>query len=705
MGQDSPINIAADRYQIEGEIGRGGMGVVLRAHDRVLNIRVAIKVLGSDHTGLGAARLQREATAAGKLTHQNIARILDFGQTSDSIPYMVMEYLEGQSLSDLIKIETRLEWRKALPIFAQLASATSYAHQSGVIHRDIKPSNVILVDWGTAACQAKLLDFGVAKIFDTEQTLTRTGAISGSPLYMSPEQANGDSVTNASDIYSFGCLMFETLTGEVPFRGGSALETLSMHRNSAPPLLTDLISVQKLPGDLVTLVDECLRKAPENRPADFAEISRRIEEIADKSESRTLTAEQIQKISNQHFKIRIHHFWKSNFGLTAIVASLFVLCGLGFSVFQSEQKLVEEIKMTPKAVSQGNVVKECLDVEQQDDEPFNYISTTNGLQAVSKDVTTDDSMTQLTGKKLYNLCLNHGSYNGSGLAHVNPQLSCLTIANLTLRDDNLRYLEPMKSLILVSLTSSNMTDKDLRHIAKLKALREVRICSDLITNEGIAQISGLPDLDFLVIESSGITDDISHSLLKMKKLRKLYLNDTSIGSNFLQRLASLQHLDALSLGGMKTFSDGSLSSLHNFKKLTALHISGNVLNESAFVSISKMSNINRLALGDAKFDPKHLRHLQNMPNLRHLDLWQNKNITNDLIQEIIQLKQLEDVNFNETNLTESQFLKMTRMRNLTRIMAFDSKVNQEACKIFMDAFTRIWKKPCIAEASAHEGIE
>ncbi len=118
-----------------------------------------------------------------------------------------------------------------------------------------------------------------------------------------------------------------------------------------------------------------------------------------------------------------------------------------------------------------------------------------------------------------------------------------------------------------------------------------------------------------------------------------------------------------------------------------------------------MSNINRLAFGDAKFDPKYLRHLQNMPNRKHLDHWQNKNITNDLIQEIIQLKQLEDINFNETNISESQFLKMTRMQNLTHIMAFDSKVNQEACKIFMDAFTRMWKEPCFAEANSKEGLE
>jgi len=358
MAEDSPKTIAAERYTVEEEIGRGGMGVVLKAHDKVLNIRVAIKILGKDPTGQGAARLQREATAAGRLTHQNIARVFDFGQTEDSTPYMVMEYLEGQSLADLIKEKGRLDCKTAIPIFMQVASAMSYAHSNGVIHRDIKPSNVLLVEQGQNKHFAKLLDFGVASIVNENQHLTRTGAIIGSPLYISPEQTTGEDATSSSDIYSFGCLMFETLTGEVPFKGSSALETMTMHRNTAPPLLTDLISVQMLPNEIVVLVDECLRKVPNNRPESFAAVLGRLQSVQDSFENKGLTADLIQKISNQHFKIRLHQFWKSRFGALTVVASILVLLGLGISMFQSEQRRIKETKLTPKSVPAAVTGKE-----------------------------------------------------------------------------------------------------------------------------------------------------------------------------------------------------------------------------------------------------------------------------------------------------------------------------------------------------------
>jgi serine/threonine-protein kinase len=692
MGQDSPIKIAADRYQIEGEIGRGGMGVVLKAHDRVLNILVAIKVLGNDPTGMGAARLQREATAAGKLSHQNIARIFDFGQTTDSTPYMVMEYLEGQSLSDLIKQESRLDCRKAVPIFIQIASALCYAHSSGVIHRDLKPSNVMLIDPQSPSCQSKLLDFGVASIFNEDLGLTRTGAIIGSPHYMSPEQSQGETVTNSSDIYSFGCLMFETLTGQVPFQGASALETISMHRNTAPPLVTDLISVQKLPNELVTLIDECLRKIPQNRPADFEIILQRLKAIEDKLENRVLTLEQVQKISNQHFKIRIHQFWKSNFGGIALVASLVVLTCLGLSISQSENKKVVETKLTPSAEPSDSSVPAVLAVDFGV-EPLKYSQDSDGKHLLTNDTSTDEALKKAKEEKIFQAVLDHGSYDGSGLKYLNPKyLKRLIIANVRFKENNIQYLDSLQNLQLLSINSDSLTDQDLEHIAKLNSLRELRLHSNNLTAKGIEKLANLPDLDYLVIESTGIKDDIVGALFKMKNLKKLYLVKTSLSPDFITKITSLNRLDELSLEDTREISDKSFNSLPKLKKLTGLKLAGIKLNEHALQCVGRTNSILLLLLEDAKFNPSDIKHLRNMPRLFHLSLKENKNISDELIEEIVQLKPLCELNLSDTNINDTQFLKLTKLRNLNSISIFGTKISPETLKTFRESHMLIRKK-------------
>lgn len=702
MGQDSPINIAADRYQIEGEIGRGGMGVVLKAHDRVLNILVAIKVLGNDPTGMGAARLQREATAAGKLSHPNIARIFDFGQTSDSTPYMVMEYLEGQSLSDLIKQESRLDCRKAVPIFAQIASALSYAHSNGVIHRDLKPSNVMLIDPGTKACQAKLLDFGVARIYSDDQSLTRTGAIIGSPLYMSPEQTQGDEATESSDIYSFGCLMFECLTGQPPFRGLSALETMSMHRNMAPPLLTDLISIQKLPNELVTLVDECLHKIPQNRPENFEAILGRLKAIEDKLENRVLTFEQIQRISNQHFKIRLHQFWKSKFGGISVLASLVVLAGLALSMNQSEQKRITESKLAPKTVLPDTTMKDIFTIKAPISDDFKYQVLNGSAIISSNDTATDDGLIKFKGKSVNRAILEHGSLNGSCLQYLDPD-NLTTISMLPSRviDSNLKYLRPMHTLHFFNVGSKYLSDEGVKEIAKVKSLRELFLKSDLITDKGIEYLTALPDLDHLRIEGSGVTDGVVRSLEKMKKLSRLHLVRTSISPDIGVKLANLDHLLSLEITGKKNISENSFEVLSK-SKLQVLHLSDCDLNEDSFRAIGKIKELNRLILKNTRFNHMNIKYLRNMPNLTRLELDESKNISDSLINEVSELNQLKVLSLSDTNISEAQFLKLTKMRHLDEIQIFDTQISTETRILFADTYARIWKRPCLINGSERD---
>ena len=200
----------------------------------------------------------------------NIVKVHDFGLTHTGQPYMVMDLVEGKSLSQVLDELGELPTAQCLIIFIDICDALVHAHEKGVLHRDLKTSNIMLTTTSERAMLAKLVDFGIAKILDEDadspvQKLTQTGELFGSPLYMSPEQCYGKKVDRRSDIYSFGCLMFECLTGRVPFRGDTVVETISKQMTATPPLLSEVRPDKTFPRRLVDVVDKCLAKNPEGR--------------------------------------------------------------------------------------------------------------------------------------------------------------------------------------------------------------------------------------------------------------------------------------------------------------------------------------------------------------------------------------------------------------------------------------------------------
>ena len=223
-----------DRYQIIRTIGEGGMANVYLAHDIILDRDVAVKVLRGDLADdeKFIRRFQREAIAASSLTHPNIVEIYDVGE-DDGNYYIVMEYVDGKTLKSLIKRRGALTLPEVIDIMLQLTSAIACAHESFIIHRDIKPQNVLILDNGVA----KITDFGIAMALNSNE-LTQTNSVMGSVHYLPPEQANGSGATMKSDIYSLGILMYELLTGKVPFKGENAVEiAIKQMRDEIPSIV------------------------------------------------------------------------------------------------------------------------------------------------------------------------------------------------------------------------------------------------------------------------------------------------------------------------------------------------------------------------------------------------------------------------------------------------------------------------------------
>ncbi|MBK6405160.1 MAG: serine/threonine protein kinase [Holophagales bacterium] len=254
------------KYLIEAELGRGGMGVVYRAHQPSLDRTVAIKLLSSDLIGDpdGVKRFRLEAKSVARLNHPNITQVYDI-EEEENLIYLVMEYVDGESLDGLITKSVLTESR-CLKIVADIADALHFAHEKGIVHRDVKPANVLMTSDG----RVKVADFGLAYLIDREGGTTRTGFLVGSPNYMSPEQATGQKIDRRSDIYSLGVVLFRMLTGRVPFVAESSHAVLFMQVGQEPPDPREL----NKSISLVTrgLVLKALNKKPEARFQTMAEF-------------------------------------------------------------------------------------------------------------------------------------------------------------------------------------------------------------------------------------------------------------------------------------------------------------------------------------------------------------------------------------------------------------------------------------------------
>ena len=259
QAQTDPMigSIFAERFKILSKLGAGGMGSVYKGKHMLMDKVVAIKVLEKANAE-SARRFQQEAKLACQLQHPNIISVTDFGISTDGQPYLVMDFLEGQSLGEAIAKERKIRFKRAIRIFLQACDALNYAHKRRLIHRDLKPGNLMLVSDDSGNEVVKLVDFGIAKktVDETDSmSLTMTGEVFGSPMYMSPEQCMGQKLDGRSDVYSLGCVMYETVTGAPPFTAASLLELLTKRTTEDPlPLRQTNPNLQEVPPEFEKVV-------------------------------------------------------------------------------------------------------------------------------------------------------------------------------------------------------------------------------------------------------------------------------------------------------------------------------------------------------------------------------------------------------------------------------------------------------------------
>ncbi len=298
----SPGQVIARHYEVVSCLGEGGTSIVYKARHQYMERTAAIKVLSPDRIpdAKTVQRFQQEARSVSRLKHPNIVDVHEFGVDENKQPYLIMDYLEGRSLFAVIENDGPLKPSRAAVLFLQIADALQHAHEKGVIHRDLKPTNALLVKDANGHEQVKLVDFGIAKLSepeDKEKALTQTGEIFGSPFYMSPEQCKGQKLDHRSDIYSFGCLMYEMIVGEPAAKSGSVVETLMLHINGLTLDFDGQHAVQELAqkakesdsfetaheqkcmSRLRQIIQGCIKKEPADRYHSMNDIKRDLERL------------------------------------------------------------------------------------------------------------------------------------------------------------------------------------------------------------------------------------------------------------------------------------------------------------------------------------------------------------------------------------------------------------------------------------------
>ncbi len=258
--------LIAGRFRLLEPLGGGALSAVWLAEEEGTGRRVAVKTL---LPAADPARFAREARAVAMLSQPNICALLDYGEDG-STPFMVFELLTGGSLEDLLVPGRPLADGETLRIAAGIAAGLAHAHEHGLVHRDLKPANVLFDD----ERRPKIADFGIARLLDTNG-LTEVGTVLGTASYISPEQAAGIPAGPASDIYSFGVILFRMLTGRLPFNSRNAMELVRMHRDDAPPEVSSVRA--DAPRQLAAVVSASLAKHPADRPADGAALERKLE--------------------------------------------------------------------------------------------------------------------------------------------------------------------------------------------------------------------------------------------------------------------------------------------------------------------------------------------------------------------------------------------------------------------------------------------
>jgi serine/threonine protein kinase len=624
-----PGSLFLGKYNIHSRIGSGGMGVVYRCSQILMGKDMAIKTLNQSSINDEAVqRFQTEAKAAGSLNHPNLVSVYDFGVTESGTPYMVMDFVPGKTLQDVLSAQGQMPLETVIDIFIQCADGLAHAHRNGVFHRDIKPSNIVLLqEENIGPGSIRILDFGIAKITSNSaqtQELTRTGMVIGSPLYMSPEQSIGRKMDARTDIYSLGCVLFECLCGAPPFQGETAIETLMLHQTETPRTLREASMGRDFPLRLQELVSAMMEKNVDNRVDSMSAVHHSLVRIRDLMESPDSSNKATPEKSNKDAKASKGGEEKT---YRASLASI-------KTKLMSTPAFISAVVIAVIGISTFMI---SLLSPQQQPKPMPKIALMDGRHATDKEI-------QEAYDEKIRKALREARGRGQDLVHVPAcefsqsqfeilgsekwirKLELVECSGITARGLDTILKNPIEALeirgFILGDGGSGLSDECLKAIARCGTLRTLRLprCSN-ISPKGLMEIARMKNLTSLDITGAPVSDDVLKAIVEnMHDCSDLNISENPlIGDNSMRIIG--MHKKPIDLNiSYTSVSDDGLNYLG--KNVHGLQLIGNhrVTDKGIETLITKCPNLWVIQLPGTAVTAKGILQLTKLKSLQDLEI-------------------------------------------------------------------------------------
>lgn len=656
--------IIQERYRVIELLGRGGMGSVYKVEDLKTKSLYALKFLNKQQSNNSAwKRFENEIKATNKLDHPNLVKVHESGLLPNGQPYFIMDLVGGESLAQLLKKRGRLPLEKVLKIFIQVGFALSYAHSKSIVHRDIKPSNIMLQETGretTSGAVVKIVDFGIAKLSGkddfNQQTLTKTGEIFGSPLYMSPEQCVGGAIDARTDLYSMGCVIYEALTGAPPLVGDSALSTMMKHQSEAVLSLKEASLGIEFPEKIEQIVAKLLAKDVNDRYQSAQLVTSHLAAFESIPCTKQLNNTEPQKILLQD--------WKLGKKLAVSLAVLFFAAGTAIGYFHPEHKNTYEKKRPEFSKPLQEKLKESFEENRKNSVQGIEKSSNTVYAEYANNPAKFSEYKDKHGRRIFHfppdpigslnfIDTNYESAVGdvASLAKFKGITFC-PIAEMRnypqflrrFRDDDIQFLD----LFIAEDRAMFMDKKELSvdrlipYVIKLKSIQKLSLENTTILPENFNQLKELPNLHYLWLSNINLSGDevvgsqlldkiesltvkkmrnvasITKELGKAKKIEVLVMRESGVDIDAIKPLADCNLLKFLDVRGNPKFNDECLklvpSSVTNLT-LCFCDISPQSINE-----FKRFKNLQLLMLTTDKWKPEDFKRLMKtlpLTEIRH----------------------------------------------------------------------------------------
>jgi len=634
------IQKLGDRYGTLEYLARGGMGAIYTARDLVLDRKVAIKVLVySESEDRHLVRFQREARTASRLSHPNIVKTMDFGITEANKPYLIMEFIDGESLSQVLDAKGIMSWEPALSLTIQIGKAIAFAHSKSVTHRDLKPSNILIRNYPEDP-QVAIIDFGLARMDDQEDSggkLTRRGTIVGSPLYMSPEQAGGKAGDRQSDVYSLACIAVKMLTGKAPFEGEETFSLLQRKQKEIPVIERPADTSVKWPRGLEDCLARALAPDPQERYRGMSAFIEALERQVNKAgagDTQTQTQTTDPRNRNRH----IMPILGGALLLAVTAATIVWILRLGNDDQPSETPPIGRAPIK-------------FDRRPTESKRSAYL-----LEAVSTAGVRDEDMKEM--KDLFDgveeVSLEGAAIDGSGL----------------------KYLSGL-DIVVLNLSGTRVEDANLGYLRDLKSLHQLELQGTTITGAGLKELKGVRNLRRLSLIDCGALKDADLAYIKDTSLSQLDLSRTKITDAGLRELSTATHITDLHLDRTPVTIEG-LKTLQHLK-LRALQVNNcpNLNGEVLALIARSWPDIEYIGISYIPVSQEQFMHIAACKNLKHMAAL-DSHLTDADMDVVGNLKELRWLYISDGKFSDAGLENVFKLPNIKALSIHRTPLSRES---------------------------